>query len=98
MLIKSGDYVKIVGDCKETNKLYSLVDTMKKYMNNNKVYKVQNVEHDAITIDGYKWAIDDVIRVRSVNKISIKKVEDAPKQPTSPKVTVFKFNEKLLDI
>jgi hypothetical protein len=98
MLIKSGDYVKIVGDCKKTDSLYSVSRGMKKYMNNDRAYKVHFASHDFVSIDGYRWAIDDVILFRSFNKVSIKQEEDVPKQPTLPKVTVFKFNEKLLDI
>lgn len=95
MEIKPGDYVNIVGDCKETHRRYSLVYGMKRYMNTDIAYRVEKATSDSVLIEGYRWSTNDVILAE---KSKIVDEKTPSEQSTTKKSTIFKFDEKHLDI
>lgn len=94
MEIETGDFVKIVGDCKATRDRFKIVEEMERYRRDDKAYEVYISKFsrpDSAQIAGYTWDIRDLVLVR-------KKGELPPNEPRKEKVTFFKFDEKLLDI
>jgi hypothetical protein len=86
--IQPGDYVYIVGDCKLTDENYVVTDDMKPYINSGKCYKIYSIDavRKKVHINGYMWHPEDLC------------VGPQREAIIEPKVTRFKFDEKLLDL
>jgi len=89
-VFKPGMKVRINDVCHATNNKWSLVFEMKDMKG--KVYKINSVDADRVTINGYLWAGEDLtIEDETISKDAFTKIQDTEKSKDL-KLEIVTFN------